>query len=47
MRLSKIKNEYIADRGNTDRYREIFRLYTDLYAANEKMFARLEKIKHD
>jgi len=46
-RLSKIKNEYIADPGITDRYREIFRLYTDLYAANEKMFDRLEKIKHD
>jgi xylulokinase len=46
-RLSKVKGEYRADPGNTDRYQEIFRLYTDLYAANEKMFDRLEKIKQD
>jgi xylulokinase len=46
-RLSKVKGEYRADPGNTDRYQEIFRLYTDLYAANEKMLDRLEKIKQD
>jgi xylulokinase len=44
-RLSKIKKEYVADPRNTDRYEEIFQLYNDLYAANENMFARLEKIK--
>ena len=46
-RMSKIKDEYTADPVITDRYREIFRLYTDLYAANEKLFDRLEKIKQD
>ncbi len=45
--LSKINKEYTPDLGNTDRYREIFRLYTDLYAVNEKMFDRLEKLKKD
>jgi len=46
-RLSKIKNEYLPDPGNTDRYRDIFQLYTDLYRANEKLFDRLEKIRQD
>jgi xylulokinase len=46
-RLSKIKNEYIPDPDISNRYREIFQLYSDLYAANEKMFDRLEKIKQD
>lgn len=44
-RLTKVKNEYIADPGSMSKYQEIFRLYTDLYAVNEKMFDRLEKIK--
>jgi len=45
--LSRIKKEYIADPGLADKYREIFQLYSDLYAANEKLFDRLEKIKQD
>ena len=44
-RMSKVKNEYVADPATTKKYREIFRLYTDLYAANEKLFDRLEKLK--
>jgi xylulokinase len=46
-RLSKVRNEYTADPAVSDRYREIFQLYTDLYAANENLFDRLEKIKQD
>lgn len=45
-RMSKTKNEYRADPVVTDRYREIFRLYTDLYDASEKMFDRLENVKN-
>jgi sugar (pentulose or hexulose) kinase len=46
-RLSQVRNEYTADPAVSDRYREIFQLYTDLYAANENLFDRLEKIKQD
>jgi len=42
-----VENEYIADPATTKKYQEIFRLYTDLYAINEKMFDRLEKLKQN
>jgi len=44
-RMSKVENEYVADPAITKKYQEIFHLYTDLYATNEKLFDRLEKIK--
>ena len=44
-RISKVQNEYVADPAKTEKYREIFGLYTDLYASNEKLFDRLEKLK--
>ena len=44
-RISKVQNEFVADPAETKKYREIFRLYTDLYANNEKLFDRLEKLK--
>ena len=45
-RLSKIKSEYMPDPASTDRYRDIFQIYTDLYSANEKIFDRLENVKN-
>jgi xylulokinase len=46
-RMTKVENEYVADPATTKKYQEIFRLYTDLYAINEKMFDRLEKLKQN
>jgi len=44
-RMSKVENEYVANPESTKKYQEIFHLYTDLYATNEKLFDRLEKLK--